>query len=467
MAVEGLTFDPEKVLVGFTGRRFHDLYGPYVQQLVIGDPSSYQSGTGMFLDYLCHFNYFAPNEILTTSLLPKIETYTSRIKQILAINESMNNIPLACSNVLQIFEMLGRLDEINVIPLVECIKSKQLHDGGWYAYRSYPDYNYSGIFNTRKAVDGLLAVNEEPDNLTALQDFVYSLQRPNHTFEIQKYEFVMDNISNELGGTADAISILNNYNLEVPYKAQLIDKFDSYYADVIANYSTYSWQEKYDKISACVWKSWFLEDLAKIPELKNRLWELNNQLNETDKYLMNNDKPYAPSFAKNLAKAGKAAFHMNYYVSPYSFTRTSKDQNFTVRLDNISPFKYNITVKELTINNTQVKLMTNITGSYTIQPFTQLDLPIYLSRNESEQLPEDLTNLTLNLRLEGNMRGTMNGHTKERVEGEVYFAIPLVEESPDKKTPAWVVGTLIAVPTAIGIGTTYGIIKKRKKKSIL
>jgi len=32
------------------------------------------------------------------------------------------------------------------------------------------------------------------------------------------------------------------------------------------------------------------------------------------------------------------------------------------------------------------------------------------------------------------------------------------------KTPAWVVGTLIAVPTAIGIGTTYGIIKKRKKK---
>ncbi|MHA1502555.1 MAG: hypothetical protein ACTSSB_11955 [Candidatus Heimdallarchaeota archaeon] len=462
MTVEGLTFDPEKVLVGFTGRR---IYGPYTYGLDVGDIGTYRSGTGSFLSYLCHFNYFAPNEILTTSLLPRIETYTSRIKQILAINESMNNIPLACSNVLQIFEMLGRLDEINVIPLVECIKSKQLHDGGWYAYRSYPDYNYSGIFNTRKAVNGLLTVNEEPDNLTALQDFVYSLQRPNHTYEIQKYEFVMDNISNELGGTTDALTVLNKYDLTIPYKDELQTKLDNRYNDLLVNYSTYTtWEEKYTNLRAIISIALLLQDTNKLPFLNEKLWSLHNELNDSSKYLQSYEVTHAPSFARYLAKVGKAAFHMNYYVSPNSFTRTSKDQNFTVRLDNISPFKYNISVKELTINNTQVKLMTNITGSYIIQPFTQLDLPIYLSRNESEQLPEDLTNLTLNLRVEGNMRGIMNGHTKERVEGEVYFAIPLVEESPDKKTPAWVVGTLIVVPTAIGIGTTIGVRKKRKKK---
>ncbi|NHJ84475.1 MAG: hypothetical protein FK734_03385, partial [Asgard group archaeon] len=193
------------------------------------NPSTFEYGISSFVGVLVQLSQFG--------CYASFDPYNGIFSQISVIKDALLNYPdcanqsSVCCAVLDAYHFLNRYDEIDIQPLVNCIKSHQLPDGGFLSGRSqiHPlDGNFSDLVTTFRNYFALKTVGEQPSNLSSIKEFIYSLQNTNESIP-ELYFFhqntfqdpLLDYNKPSVRNTIQAIILLRELGAEVPFYSNI------------------------------------------------------------------------------------------------------------------------------------------------------------------------------------------------------------------------------------------------------
>jgi len=454
----------DNLLVGSTRLRFVPATPVIFHSLGVDDPTSYRMGIGSFVELLARDHRYGRE--MPFKIYQRLNDYYGKILDILTIHPTFDDQMLPSCFTLISFKVLGLLEEIDVEPLVSFIKFYQQPDGGFRPKLE----NHSYVEHSFWAVCALASVGEQPRNVTGLKDFLYGLQSPenynpvyNGFFKPHYPREENESVSPDGLATLHACHILKVLGYPIPNREILYNNTQTRFNTFLSSFSIEDYQKLYPEVS-----TYFIDSISFafainaidiLQQLKPYCWQIHDTLlDETIK-----DKNEDADFSSSMAKCGNTGHKLQCYLTPKKFTPDKNgSQQFSLTIFNPSPYNYSFSLKELSAENSSIKIQTNFPNGFLKIGFNEsLEYPTTISIPTSSKLPKG--NLSLKLSMDLEIAGLVYGEDSFSTSGassEVFFELPVKKNL----SPA-ALSALIVVPTiTAGSSTATGILIHRKKK---
>ncbi|MHA1124918.1 MAG: hypothetical protein ACTSQX_04730 [Candidatus Heimdallarchaeota archaeon] len=459
---------PEDFNNGSTLLRFNKLPQIISRSLIVNDPSTYRLGVGYLLKLLVWNNVYERQ--MTKREEETVEEYTGKIKQILQNYPTFNDQNLPCCWTLIIFKMLGRLHEIDVIPLSNYIKSIQKTNGGF-------GIDNSSIGKSFDCVMALKTINEKPTNITGLTEYLTKLQyKGNESLWLGFFHPVDVNEtgnyrSPDIFSTIEATAIFNTLKIPIPNQEALRENMQNRLVILREKYEETNFEELttiednlYFYQFQYVWSiAVGLNEKDVLDELSLKQWTAYNQLSDS---VIEDDEGYIP---KTLALLNHSGTKLLYSIAPKKIMISKKDTIYNGVLQVLNPSIYNYTleIKKIEVTNSeQFSLEIELPVKVNLKKNQFIQLPINFNFDVREKSKIDLLpeKIEIKMEMETIVYGLLYRNdfiSAKNATSEVYFEIPL-EEKSNKNI---IIGVTVGVASVIVIPTIgYHLIKKRKNK---
>jgi hypothetical protein len=395
---------------------------------------------GVF-NYLRTLNLFAPEELLVDwadpaerwasaeKLVDDLLTYQREEDPTLGLNGVL------CSLLVAVADQLGRLDELHKEPLIDLLSTSR---GGWN--------NAQTIYRKVLIFDRLGA---KPENCTGVRDYLNSLQMP---YEPANFYFDLQEKNRTMAG-GFVLPALHTLGFEPINKEAIQTELEEKFSPLVEHFEDYSHEDRFRLTVSSTSHAYVLRDITKYPKLKELLWRINEDETFPEEYFTGKEwKTTKPdSFAKALAKVGKAAFHITYRLAPNSLLSPAngraEPQHYTLRLTNVAPFPYTLKLERLTITKEPADEHWTVEGfpqktTVHLRPQEQKDLSFTVQKTnqrppgkkQEHGAQEEEEHLELMLSHQAVVYGLLNGYEKDWCTGEVFFEVPIRETNNNDTT---------------------------------
>jgi len=426
--------------IGTTNNRFY-YYPPLITRDYLNPKvrATYQLGIGYIRAYLRWINLCGENRWLDDRSIDDqyIEQSIAQIREIFSFGEIVISKLSAQCNIILVAKMLGLIGEVDTALVIAAIKSKQLLDGGFPSHGRL----YSDIESTLHAVLALNIVDETPENIEGVKNFVDSLQQINES-QIFVYEFYnynwMENENLTMHAaetvyTKKAHLILEILGYELNNTEKLLLKVEDSFNDTMTNWTKMDVDALINRLSYVTSRSYMFNERG--GEIRDQLLpitlEIYNTLPDDSKWIkIHTEGPGGTKFntllLRTMVKVGRLSPALKFSITPGSYKINNKRQNFALIINNPSPIANTITVESLVIkgkNSTKLDLKDFVKTTNPLKKDESTSIPFTL--NQTDKLKPG--KITLKLKIKTLVYDALMSHQDYlEHEGEIEFIINVV-----------------------------------------
>ena len=485
---------------GSTKLRFK-IYPGYLEDsyLKVDTPSTYRVGISRPLAYLTFISITGSVPFWYECGIDYnfLQSEVEKVKTIFT-TERFNDTELdGCAMTVQLFYLLGRLDELNTSEIAEKIKSYQIADGGFLAFGSGWADPFSSIYQTWWAVQALALLGEKPTNCSGVQAFVASMQDTTSPYETYRYEF--KRTFQDGGGlqeTMVAFLIAKTLGFELPHLQELQAKVEKEYAFFLANYTEHDLEWRIIKLYHLTNRLYMLDNSSRVEEMRHTLvpiaWDIHNALPEDDfflRYVIGGEANHQTFLHHSLLHLERAAPKLDCYFQPNRLNATSNETAGELVVVNSSPLRYPLNLTRLEVlgegKEHYAVTLTDGLPSFTLLPQEERHLPLVVTRTSQATGPPPPATIEVKLTLKAPIYMVLRDRFDQQpLTAQYYFTINVTQEAtpsepqPEPTSPTGGSGAgnrkYLALASSLGAATMLGTAvalmtreKERKKKKDL